>query len=58
MALEAATARPEAARSNAPRWGQLVCGVVCMVMIANLQYGWTLFVHPIEQKYHWGTAAI
>ena len=29
-----------------------------MVMIANLQYGWTLFVDPIDQKYHWGTAAI
>ena len=40
------------------RWGQLACGIVCMVMIANLQYGWTLFVNPIDQKYHWGTAAI
>jgi OFA family oxalate/formate antiporter-like MFS transporter len=29
-----------------------------MVMIANLQYGWTLFVNPIDQKYHWGNAAI
>jgi len=27
-------------------------------MIANLQYGWTLFVDPIEAKYHWGRAAI
>ncbi|MGC1867051.1 MAG: oxalate/formate MFS antiporter [Pseudolabrys sp.] len=31
---------------------------MCMVMIANLQYGWTLFVNPIDQKYHWGRAAI
>ena len=23
------------------RWLQLIAGVVCMVMIANLQYGWT-----------------
>ena len=29
-----------------------------MVMIANLQYGWTLFVNPIDQEHHWGTAAI
>jgi OFA family oxalate/formate antiporter-like MFS transporter len=29
-----------------------------MVMIANLQYGWTLFVNPIDQTYHWGGAAI
>ena len=29
-----------------------------MVMTANLQYGWTLFVTPIDDKYHWGRAAI
>ena len=40
------------------RWVQLVIGIVCMAMIANLQYGWTLFVGPIDAKYHWGRAAI
>jgi len=40
------------------RWLQLAMGVVCMAMIANLQYGWTLFVDPIDQKYHWGRSAI
>jgi OFA family oxalate/formate antiporter-like MFS transporter len=40
------------------RWLQLVVGIVCMTMIANLQYGWTLFVSPIDAKYHWGRAAI
>ncbi len=44
--------------SESTRWGQLVFGIICMVMIANLQYGWTLFVTPIDQKYHWGRAAI
>src|SRR5262250_2100910 len=44
--------------SEATRWGQLIFGIICMVMIANLQYGWTLFVTPIDQKYHWGRAAI
>jgi MFS transporter, OFA family, oxalate/formate antiporter len=46
--------------SEAPyfRWMQLVMGIVCMAMIANLQYGWTLFVDPIDAKYHWGRAAI
>ncbi len=29
-----------------------------MAMIANLQYGWTLFVNPINDKFHWGRAAI
>jgi MFS transporter, OFA family, oxalate/formate antiporter len=28
------------------------------VMIANLQYGWTLFVGPIGDKFHWTKAAI
>jgi OFA family oxalate/formate antiporter-like MFS transporter len=46
------------AQAPATRWLQLAIGVVCMVMIANLQYGWTLFVTPIDQKYHWGRAAI
>jgi MFS transporter, OFA family, oxalate/formate antiporter len=39
-------------------WVQLVFGVICMAMIANLQYGWTLFVNPIDEKHHWGKAAI
>src|SRR5438045_4697019 len=43
---------------TAGRGLQLAIGIVCMVMIANLQYGWTLFVTPIDQKYHWGRAAI
>src|ERR1700728_4038065 len=39
-------------------WTQLVLGVICMASVANLQYGWTLFVTPIDAKYHWGRAAI
>ena len=37
---------------------QLVVGIICMVMIANLQYGWTLFVLPIDNKFHWGRPSI
>jgi OFA family oxalate/formate antiporter-like MFS transporter len=29
-----------------------------MAAVANLQYGWTLFVNPIDAKYHWGRASI
>jgi MFS transporter, OFA family, oxalate/formate antiporter len=29
-----------------------------MVMIANLQYGWTLFVHPIREKFGWDRSAV
>jgi OFA family oxalate/formate antiporter-like MFS transporter len=50
-----AVARSEA---GAAHWWQLVIGIVCMAMIANLQYGWTLFVPPIDDKYHWGKASI
>ena len=46
------------ARSPAYRWGQLLMGIVCMAMIANLQYGWTLFVNPISDKHGWSRAAI
>jgi OFA family oxalate/formate antiporter-like MFS transporter len=47
-----------AKRSEAYRWGQLLIGIVCMAMIANLQYGWTLFVNPIAEKHGWSRAAI
>ena len=40
------------------RWLQLLIGVVCMSMIANLQYGWTLFVEPMNEKHQWGRASI
>jgi len=40
------------------RWVQLVAGVICMVMIANLQYGWTYFVDPIDARFHWGRTSI
>jgi len=49
---------PADVTSSSFRWLQLVMGIVCMAMIANLQYGWTLFVDPIDAKFHWGRAAI
>jgi OFA family oxalate/formate antiporter-like MFS transporter len=49
---------PVAGRRPVNRWVQLAAGIACMVMIANLQYGWTLFVHPINDKHGWGRSAI
>ncbi len=46
------------AYSNGFRWGQLIFGIIAMAMIANLQYGWTLFVDPIAAKHGWSRAAI
>jgi MFS transporter, OFA family, oxalate/formate antiporter len=49
-----------ARRPSSPtnRWTQLIVGVICMILIANLQYGWTLFVQPIAQTHGWEVAAI
>jgi OFA family oxalate/formate antiporter-like MFS transporter len=40
------------------RWVQLAAGVVAMVAVANLQYGWTLFVNPIHDKHGWNKTDI
>jgi OFA family oxalate/formate antiporter-like MFS transporter len=40
------------------RWAQLLVGILCMVMIANLQYGWTLFVGPMNKAHGWANADI
>ncbi len=48
----------DTARSTNYRWVQLVIGVICMAMIANLQYGWTFFVNPMSEKHGWERAAI
>ncbi|MBB3222928.1 oxalate/formate MFS antiporter [Pseudoduganella umbonata] len=40
------------------RWMQLIMGIVCMAMIANLQYGWTLFVNPLAEAHGWTKASI
>src|SRR5499426_439264 len=52
------TDRPAERVSDATRWSQLVIGIICMVMIANLQYGWTLFTIPLSQKFGWSLASI
>jgi OFA family oxalate/formate antiporter-like MFS transporter len=53
-----ASSKQSAASSLANPWVQLILGVICMASVANLQYGWTLFVNPIDAKYHWGRSAI
>src|SRR5438552_10047782 len=35
------------------RWFQLCAALVGMIMIANFQYAWTLFVKPIQQETGW-----
>ncbi|HEY5067202.1 MAG TPA: oxalate/formate MFS antiporter [Xanthobacteraceae bacterium] len=52
MAESRAVAGPET------RWSQLIFCIICMVLIANLQYGWTLFVNPINKAHGWSLASI
>lgn len=40
------------------RWFQLGASVVAMVMIANLQYAWTLFVNPMRESNGWALADV
>jgi len=47
-----------AAAAVSTRWVQLIICVICMVLIANLQYGWTFFVNPINKAHGWSLASI
>jgi OFA family oxalate/formate antiporter-like MFS transporter len=59
MTATSTTIEPGAIASPATtRWGQLVSGIICMMLIANLQYGWTLFVNPINKSHGWSIASI
>ena len=40
------------------RWFQLVASLIAMIMIANLQYAWTLFVKPMQAAQGWGLSDI
>jgi MFS transporter, OFA family, oxalate/formate antiporter len=46
---------PSASRN---RWGQLALVVLAMITIANLQYGWTLFVQPLQTGHGWSKSSI
>jgi MFS transporter, OFA family, oxalate/formate antiporter len=58
MATTISTSASAASTTSVNRWAQLIIGIICMVLIANLQYGWTLFVVPMAQKHSWEVAAI
>jgi len=58
MSATSGTLGAEEYRGFRNPWVQLVAGIVCMAMVANYQYGWTVFVNPIAAKNGWGIAAI
>ena len=59
---------PAGIRSNGPTRAPFYAGsdyqkhandeIICMVMIANLQYGWTFFVPDIQKTFGWDRASI
>src|SRR6195952_1305407 len=55
MSLVATMSNPASVRG---RWVQLWLGVVCMALIANLQYAGTLFVDPMHVARGWSLAEI
>ena len=40
------------------RWFQLLLCVLCMGLVANVQYSWTLFVRPLHSTLHWSELSI
>lgn len=46
------------ARPSNERWRHLILGVVCMIMIANFQYGWSVFVLPLQNAHGWAVSNI
>src|ERR1700726_3632539 len=56
--MTTASTTVESEASTTARWGYLAICIICMVMIANLQYGWTLFVNPINKANGWSIASI
>src|SRR5215831_14050936 len=56
--MAATTAVPESSGARVPnRWVILVFSILSMIAVANFQYGWTLFVTPL-QKHLNQTAAL
>jgi OFA family oxalate/formate antiporter-like MFS transporter len=58
MTSATTTVESGAVATPATRWTQLILCILCMVLIANLQYGWTLFVNPISKAHGWSLASI
>lgn len=40
------------------RWLMLICGMLCMAMISNLQYAWTLFADDVNAAMHPGATEV
>src|ERR1700734_1655378 len=55
---KAISPRSAAEHADGQRWRHLILCIVCMIMIANLQYGWSVFVLPMQQAHGWAVTGI
>ena len=58
MTANGASATSVQMPSSNYRWMQLIIGLICMAMMANLQYGWTYFVGPMSKAHSWSVGSI
>jgi MFS transporter, OFA family, oxalate/formate antiporter len=58
MTANGASATSVQMPSSNYRWMQLIIGLICMAMMANLQYGWTYFVGPMSKAHAWSVGSI
>src|SRR5690349_23003162 len=58
MANAIAAERPQGEGLLSNRWVILAFSILSMVAVANFQYGWTLFVPPLQKALHQEQAAI
>src|SRR5665213_940435 len=58
MTANGASATSVQMPSSSYRWMQLITGLICMAMMANLQYGWTYFVGPMSKAHSWSVGSI
>ncbi|SON55388.1 Oxalate:formate exchange protein [Hartmannibacter diazotrophicus] len=59
MSIAADSIAPVSGASQSKeRWKYLVLCVIAMVMIANLQYGWSVFVLPLQKATGWQISQI
>jgi len=58
MSSTAITAHVSVAAHGNARWRYLTLCVICMIMIANFQYGWSVFVLPLQKAHGWAVSDI
>jgi MFS transporter, OFA family, oxalate/formate antiporter len=54
----AAISETRVTHAKTERWRHLILCVICMIFIANFQYGWSVFVLPLHKAHAWSISNI